>query len=535
MSEAKGVQTQWRFAAAVAFIAILAAIRVSTTHRVFSEVLDEPAHLSSGFAWFDGTFDIDASHPPLARVLAALPLRLSGFPAPARTEMVTMGNELLYHGGRYEANLARSRIGNLVLLMAAILATAYWARRVFSPAVGIAAAALLSGVPAVLGHAGVATTDLAALTAMAIALLALDVYLAQPDIRHGILLGAAIGIGVLAKFSFLVYFPACAVVAILMRWPVRVGARSVLVVALSSLFVLWAGYRFDFRTAHAFAGDAGTAGLQVLAPSPLDPLAARIATSVPIPAPAFWTGIGFLRMHDKEGHGAFFLGEVSWRGWWHYFPVVFFYKTPLPYLFLALWGAGLAVLGRNRRQIGVFLMALAVLGVAMTSSINIGVRHILPIYAPLSIVAAHALVSIWRQSRDAFGRTAIVALAAWFFIGVAVSHPDYLAWFNEAAQPNPAAIAVDSNLDWGQDSLRLARTLREMQIPELHVDILTNVRLEEHGIRRIPFNPSVKASGWLAVSETMLAMKAHWGEYQWLRAYRPVRRVGRSIRLYDIP
>ncbi|HEX2062050.1 MAG TPA: hypothetical protein VHK90_15010, partial [Thermoanaerobaculia bacterium] len=343
--------------------------------------------------------------------------------------------------------------------------------------------------------------------------------------RRGVLLGIALGAGLLAKFSFLVFFPPCALLAFLAR-PKIGGLKPTapLAAILVAFLVLWAGYRFDFRTARDYSGDHA-----VYAVSQLTPLLAN----VPLPAPAFFVGLGFLKIHDAQGHGAYLLGEHSQTGWWYYFPVVFFYKTPLPYLFLALWGAVLAL--RNRALLAILLMAAAILGVAMTSSINIGIRHILPLYVPLSVVAAYAVVDIWNRSRDAFGRVAFAALLAWLFGGVALSHPDYLAWFNEAARPNPARIAVDSNLDWGQDSLRLARVVREMQLEELHVDILTNVRLEQHGIRMVPFDPGAKTSGWLAVSETILATKAQWGQYRWLSSYRPVRRVGESIRLYHIP
>ena len=91
-----------------------------------------------------------------------------------------------------------------------------------------------------------------------------------------------------------------------------------------------------------------------------------------------------------------------------------------------------------------------------------------PIIPPLSIVAGYAVVHIWRTSRDAFGRAALIALLAWLFIGVGKEHPDYLPWFNEAAQPNPSWVAADSNIDWGQDVLRLARVVEEMKIDHLH-------------------------------------------------------------------
>lgn len=173
--------------------------------------------------------------------------------------------------------------------------------------------------------------------------------------------------------------------------------------------------------------------------------------------------------------------------------------------------------------------------VAITASINIGVRHILPMYAPLSIVAAVAITTIWSRATSHFSRAALVALLVWLFGGVALGGRDMLPWFNELAQPNPAAIAVDSNLDWGQDTLRLARAVRELQIDELHVAIFTNARLDRHGIRAVPLDPYVKTSGWVAVSEMTIAMGRPKGEYTWLSAYRPMRRIGSSIRLYSIP
>lgn len=524
MREAKRVQT--RFAVAVVLLAALAAVRVASTHRVFSEVLDEPAHLASGFEWFHGRYDVDASHPPLARVLSALPFYAADFPRPPRTDFARMGNELLYHGN-YVKNVARARAGNLVLLMMGIIATAYWAKRVFSPIVGLVTAAMLCTLPPILGHAGVATTDLAAFAGMAVALLALDAFLENPSAKRGVILGLALGIGLLSKFSFLVYFPPCAALALFARWPLRVRWPNAILALAVAFVTLWAGYRFDFRSAHDYAGDNGTYALTLIAP---DAIAHRIA-NVPIPAPAFVVGLGFLKMHDQQGHLSYLLGETSDKGWWYYFPVVFFYKTPLPFFILVLWGAAFL---RTRAQIALALMPLAILAVAMTSSINIGVRHILPMYAPLAIVAAFGAVAIWTRTREVFGRVAFAALMAWLFIGVAISHPDYLAWFNELAQPNPSRIAVDSNLDWGQDALRLARIVRELGIEELHADVMTNARLAEHGIRHVPKDPTHKITGWVAVSETTLAVKAHWGQYQWLRNHRPVRRVGESIRLYHI-
>ncbi|HYI08258.1 MAG TPA: glycosyltransferase family 39 protein [Thermoanaerobaculia bacterium] len=547
------MQRDWRYAAAVAVLTLIAVVRVASTHRVFSEVLDEPAHVAAGFEWFQGTYLLDASHPPLARILGTLPLW--SFPLPKAKDLVAYGNELLYHGERYEKTLARVRIGNLFLLAIALIATAAWARRAFSKSVALLSVALLGTMPAVLGHAGVLTTDLAALTAITVALLALDLFLEKPSMKRGAFLGLAVGAGLLAKFSFLVFFPPCAVIVLLLRGAFHRSHRShlsyrshdsngtnrtygtygrnSLIAAAVAFLVFWGGYRFDFRTPLAYTGPHAVNVFDIAAPEPLRPLARWVAEKLPVPAPAFWVGLGMLKAHDEEGHTAFLFGEHRDKGWWYYFPVVFFYKSPIPFLLLAAWGTMLLIRERDRVRLVYPLIPLAIMAVSMTSSINIGVRHILPLYAPLAIVAAYAVVEIWRRATDGFARAMLVTLLLWLFGGVAAEHPDYLAWFNEAAQPNPARIAVDSNLDWGQDTLRLSRVLREMQINRLHVDILTNARID--GVEAVRFHAAQKVTGWLAVSETALVLHERFGEYQWLSAYRPVRRIGKSIRLYYIP
>jgi hypothetical protein len=307
--------------------------------------------------------------------------------------------------------------------------------------------------------------------------------------------------------------------------------RSVALAALAAFVVAWGGYRFDFRRPVETLPDAEQTFVQA-APAPLRPLARWLA-HVPVPAPALALGLAQVQLHGIGGHTAFLLGETSRHGWWNYFPVVFFYKTPLPLLILVLWGAGLLMRQRHERGLEILLIAVTIMALAMTAPLNIGVRHILPIYAPLSIVAGYAVVEIWRRSRDAFGRTALAGLLAWLLIGGAVEHPDYLPWFNELARPNPARVAVDSNLDWGQDILRLARVLREERIDHVYIVANNATRLPAHGIHAEWLAPYRPVQGWVVVGENWLAFSGD--EYKWLNTYRPVRRIGKSLRLYFIP
>jgi hypothetical protein len=174
-------------------------------------------------------------------------------------------------------------------------------------------------------------------------------------------------------------------------------------------------------------------------------------------------------------------------------------------------------------------MMLSVLG----SHINIGVRHILPIYPPLCGVAAFAILVMWKNAR---ARIAAVALLGWLFIGVAFAHPDYMAWFNEAAGKHPERIAVDSNLDWGQDWLRFAHVVHQRHIDFVHLLFNGTILLQFHDVRGDAIEPWVEKPGWYGLSLQGLTMNddARRGAWKWLDRY-PYEMVGKGIRLYHVP
>src|SRR5262249_3178018 len=150
---------------------------------------------------------------------------------------------------------------------------------------------------------------------------------------------------------------------------------------------------------------------------------------------------------------SFLLGAYSDRGWWYYFPVAIALKAPLALLVLV---AAAAVLAWKRPAAGlaqwfVWLPPAVFLGLTMTQNINIGHRHVLGIY-PFLFVAASRCASLAWDARRRWPRVAIIALCAWQAVSVLRVHPDYLAYFNEAAGgPSQGwRWLVDSNVDWGQ-------------------------------------------------------------------------------------
>jgi len=482
----------------VAIIIALSLGRVAATHRVFAQTSDEHLHLIAGYdvlkhrSWMT-----DLHHPPLSRVFFALPF--INAPEPAGTDRAVRGNELLMNG-RYESNLARMRIGNLLFLALGILFVARWAMHLFSPEAGLLSAALFAMLPPVLAHGGLATTDMVVTAMMPFALDELTRLAERATWRRAAMTGIAIAAGVLSKYSFLVFFPAAAaVLLVVLRIRGRKNNPPVppmfvacgIVALIVAAVLVWAGFGFSF-----------------------EPLI---------------RGIGDVRNHDATGHRNFLFEQLNWDGWWYYFPIALFFKTPIPFLLLALIGC--AMLARRRPEIP--LIAAAILGVAMTSHINIGIRHVLPIYAPLAIAAAAAILALPRF------RIATALLVLWLFVSGVAAHPDYLPWFNAFA-PHPEKVLNDSNLDWGQDVLRLVRYTRREHIPSISLLLFTSADVERLGF---PPHKVIKivepVHGWFATSEMEIAIgETHSAKVKnWLDGMiggKPYTRIGKSIRLYHL-
>lgn len=586
-------------AAAVALLVVVAVVRLATTYRVFSQTVDEPTHVACGFEWLTTRgYALDPEHPPLARIAFALGAKLDGARWREDLGRVQRGTELLYRDDSYRRNLFLARLGNLPFFLVGLVAVWAWTRRLFGDPAAIVAAALFSALPPVLGHAGLATTDMPAAATVVAALYAFDVWLSTSTPRHAAILGLAIAAGLLSKFSFLLYFPAGAVALFLARRG-RIRWRQVPAITLLAALLVWSGYKFEtgtlnearlrilppeslgYRAAkfasypgyewirpdlviryYDFAHDAaergvrgvdivdwakaagypspqaGRAGNTLATAPPLPPPSLRdraleplrrawqsAVMHVPLPAPTFIVGAEYVAQHSEAGHPAFLLGRYHDQGWWYYFPVLLFFKTPLAFLILAI--AGLVLL----RKRAVATIPLLMLLPALTSKINIGVRHVLPLYPLLAILAGYAAVVLWRRSR-----VATIVLLAWYFLATTAAHPDYLPYFNELAR-HPEQIAADSNLDWGQDLLRLEQVVRRERIEHLHLSYFGTADRSRHAIPAEELPRDRRVRGWVAVSEMQMKFGGpeNRGDFRWLEEHEPVRRVGKSIRLYRIP
>jgi 4-amino-4-deoxy-L-arabinose transferase-like glycosyltransferase len=499
--------------------------------------------------WLDeGRYTYEPLHPPLARVMVALGPRLAGIRSAGQDNVWLEGNAILYAGGKYARNLALARLGVLPFFILASLVVFAWARRLGGAACGVGAVLMFTTLPPVLANAGIATTDMAVTATVALAAYCLIRSLERPSRGCSLALGLTLGLAVLSKLSALLFLPAAALGIALCRRGQRGAPEAspppdrktrLRLTYLVALLTVWGGYQFavgPLVTSNAAPSQSEAAPA---------PLVERLARADVFPAPALFEGLGQLAAKNRAGHKSYLLGEVRNTGWWYFFPVALAVKSPLP--FLLLTAAGLLGVWRGssglerRRLLEPAGIALAILLVCLPSRIDIGLRHVLPMYPFLAMTAGLGIVTLWRahQARRS-ARVLVVLLVAWQLAASARAHPDYLAYFNELAGDHPEHILIDSDLDDGQDLDRLADTLRARLIPAESLAYAGSATVAEHGLPRIHWlEPHRPVTGWVAASLYSIKLgsldRPGHDDFAWLEHYRPVALVGHSIRLYYIP
>jgi hypothetical protein len=496
---------------------VVGLLRIVATYSLMSQTFDEPAHIAAGMQLLDkGIFEYEELHPPLARIAAAVGPFLAGYRSQGGGDMWIEGRRLFSGAKSYDEFLTWARFGTLPFFILVVAIVAVWGARSFDPMTGALAALLVSSQPVLLGHAGLATTDAPFAGTFTAALFAWIAWLERPSRWRSVALGVALALAVTTKLSAMLFLPAACGTIVLYRWYAEHGRWSVPRFAVK-----------EWRHAPLIGGAAG-ATIWLVYGCSADPLDGFKELAL---------GIRDLVAFSADGAPSYFLGEIRSHGWWTFFPVLLLVRTPLPFL-LAV-GYGVAVMVRHDRadwrRMAPLVAATAMLAAVLPSPINIGLRHILPIYGLLGIVAARGLAHLLDRVRLGGPGPLAAALVLGGHIACSLAaHPDYLAYFNALAGEEPERIVVGSDLDWGQDVRRLAETLAERHIERPSIAVHTSADIRRQGIP--DFNllyPYERATGWVAISAEM--RQFYCAGYRWLDAYPVVERIGRSIKLYHIP
>ena len=526
--------------AALVLAALFAGMAVAAA-RHKGPAYDETGHLTAGASyWLTGDHRLQPENGLLPQLLVGLPGWIAGgFPPRSGPEwegsdVWRLGHHWLYESGLDWRGLLLSARTLVAAVAAALGLLVYaWSRRLFGPTGGLLSLLLFAFSPTLLAHGALATSDLCAAAAFLIALLALQGALERLTLPRVAGAGAALTVLFLCKGSALLVLPIAAAMLALRLvsreplpagWIVARGAltgarRVALLLALPVVLALvvwaglWAGY--GFRYAVQPPGQPAPQTLYWGGWPHVDAAGTGAVRAVGwmrdhhVLPEAWLYGLGFVLAHSNA-RDAFLDGRYSAEGFPEFFLRAAWYKTTPAELALLLLAAA-AALGCRRgatdapllspargafRVAPLVLLIVVVGGAALGSHLNIGHRHLLPLY-PAAFVLAGAAASWLRRPPRWVAALVLLALGAQVVDSLAV-RPDYLAYFSPLCGGPRQGYRhlVDSSLDWGQDLPGLAAYLqRERASPtppaEVYLSYFGTGSPDAEGIaaKHLPFVP----------------------------------------------
>ena len=489
---------RWAIAAVLALLLIMTAEIVHAVHGQ-SLTWDEDDHIFAGYeSWKTHDFGLNPEHPPMVKLLATLPLLPPHPTAPPlqnrffKTESYLDGRELLFHNGpangdhyTSETLVFRVRMFAMLFALACALLVFFAAREMFSLRAGLIALALFAFDPNLLAHSAYVTTDMAAACTIFATIYAFWRYVTRPSLPRLAVAGLAAGLALAAKHSTVLLAPMLVLLILGLlaarafsgrqpRNPKQlslprtafhlVGALAV--ITLIAIAILWAFYGFRYA-----ARPAGLA-LSPSLPDYLGPLAGVQANGILLAArlhllPESWLyGLADVRKMAND-MPSYFFGRVYLHGLWYYFPVVFLIKSTLAMLvLLALTLIAIARGWLRHYQALWFLIAPPALYfiVAMSSHLNIGARHILPVWVFCCVLAGAGLSALIDHDRRwIYPAAALLLFQAATSLRAA---PNYIPYANEAwgGPTQTYRYLSDSNTDWGQQLIATSAYLRDHHI-----------------------------------------------------------------------
>jgi hypothetical protein len=567
-------------AALHAALAITAALEKSPT-------FDEPTHLTAGYSyWLKNDYRLDPENGNWPARWAALPLLLSrpSFPENAAWKQGDVGRvseRFLYGSGNNPDRVVLLGRSMMAVVGAGLcLLIFFCSNRLFGAIGGLISELLAVFDPNLLAHSALITADVTAAFFFTAATWSYFQLLHSVNKCSFVMTALSWSGLFLAKMSA----PALLLVAVILatlrvlspepmtirvtRFDGEVAARwrkLVLVVGLTGALVaivvaaIWASYTFRFSpfVQNEPAREVWNARWQACLSdhTSLENMVAFARDHHVLPE-AYLYGFAFTNK-SAMFRPAFLDGGWSNTGFTSFFPRAFLYKTPIPLLLLLIiaciagylrWrNADSGAIARDLRRLSPIWAFVFVYGTfSLTSHLNIGHRHLLPIYPAIFIACGACAYFVRMQSGKA---VAIFAggMLCWQIVESSLLRPDYLSYFNQVAggPKDGYKHLVDSSLDWGQDLPVLKNWL------DHHFDASATTRLylayfgtalpRWYGIEATPLPPDSSTQnlsplepGTYCISATTLQQVYSFQHGKWTGQYESAYRFALARAAHDL-
>ncbi len=560
----------WQWAIAIALLLALfsqttrAALRNSVTY-------DESQHIARGYAYLKtGNLRFQrfrSAHPPGMAILEAAPLLLLlDIPEPStlrgwdESDTVLFARQLVLKSPNIEKLLFAARVPVMLVTLVMAAFVFRWASelRGIGPAAGLVALGLCAFDPNIVAHGMLATTDLGVTAFGFISLYWLYKSLRRPSPGRLALTGLTLGLALMSKMTAVLLLPVSALLILVLGVTARRAdyfdrmqiieqgtnyvrtlylrkllglATMAVAIYVIAFMVIWSIYRFE--------------------------IGRLPGVPIPVPAATHLSSAMKAQQHMEVGHPTFLMGQLSETGWWHYFPVAFLIKTPIPTLSLLFASVALAVRPHmviNYQRWLAILPLAAFVGmysvVALFSSVNIGYRHLLPLLPCLFVLAGQIsnLKSQVGPLKLGIGYLIFGALVVWYIAGTVALFPNYLTFFNElvGGPKNGYKYLVDSNLDWGQSLIELRSYIARNHLGRINLSATGYVNPAVYGIAYDPLPPMQNPQPvvhfdpkpgryYIGAHNLQIGSPIDHDVFGWFREREPNEWIANAILVYDVP
>lgn len=471
---------RWTWIAVTALIALQVAQFAYIVHRE-SLTWDEDDHMFAGYEmWKAGDYGLNPEHPPLVKLLATLPVLGEKMWVPTvrqdrdfKTEAYQDGREwLARNDGGGQRLVFRIRMAAGLLAVGLSLVVFFAAREWFGTASALIALVLVAFEPNILGHSALVTTDVGVTLFFLLSIYTFYRYVKQPSWARLVFAGIAAGLLLATKHSGILLAPMLVLLIAYEVFAAAKGARArtalrltgaLAAIVVIGVVVLWAFYGFRYS-----ARPAGLALTTSLADY-VKPLSRfnqagvmTIARLHLLPESYLMGLVDVKRM--AQFYPTYILGKQIAHGVWWYFPVVIAIKTTLGLLglvLLSLFAIATRRLNKPREVMYILIPWVVYLAVAMLSGMNIGSRHVLPLYALAAILSGAGVMALSAPGRAQSRAWAWVCgvLIVAHVVSALTVFPNDIAYANEAwgGPKNLHNLLSDANVDWAQQLISVKK------------------------------------------------------------------------------
>ncbi|WP_436715701.1 glycosyltransferase family 39 protein [Roseiconus lacunae] len=470
----------------ITVIILIQAVALLVIAWKVSPTYDEWMYVPSGiYHWVHQDFSPYRVNPPLPRLIASLPLYLSGVDVPF-AGMMSSGNRIEIqiadrwveqYGPQTLSQIFVARLTTIAFAITGTLVIAALAREIFGDLASLISSMLWAFSPTILTHGSLATPDIPSTVLLVASILAFVRWFDCPTWASAAHFGGVLGLLLLSKSTWILLFLLFPFMLLALQYRDRTRwlkkSSTLIAVLCFSLLILNAGYRFDGTgtalkehefVSKALSGcDRGGWGNR---------FASSFVGELPLPLPSqFILGVDQQKFEFETGFPCYFWGEWHDHGFPLYYIYCFAWKEPIAVLLLCALCLRWVPFIEPNRLYRFAVISIPPLAIFTLASFQTGIhQHYRYVIFALPFVYL-PIGACWHAAKLS-SRYAITCLVGAASVSSLVTVPRTHAYFNVLAGGGERnwSYLSNSNIDWGQDLKLISQHIRKH--PEIEFNVL---------------------------------------------------------------